>query len=341
MHCTCEGARSVETPSTEKENELKRIAIIGGETHIGEITGLHGSELEIVAVSVKDDQTEWAEKQFGVPIVESYRAMLKEYEPDVVAVANENDLKGKAIVDSLEAGCDVIADKPLAITMDEQRAVEKILSRHPERGLLNLLTLRGVPHWRALHDLVQDGAIGIPSFAHVRMAVRLKREQRPPWFLDIRRSGGLFLDLLIHGLDQVEWITGRRIVAMAAVTGNLSDPEDPHFRDHASVFCELDNGASAVVEGQRMLPDTKGSDYRVHVTGTGGFADLDHEAKSVAYTNETGGSLEPSDFPEAISVVSDWLHQGGLVSQEASLRANYLALTATDSARRGERLPVA
>ena len=38
--------------------------------------------------------------------------------------------------------------------------------------------------------------------------MQLKREERPPWFLDCRRSGGLFLDLLIHGIDQVEWGAG-------------------------------------------------------------------------------------------------------------------------------------
>ncbi len=314
--------------------------IVGGETHIGEITNLNGTELDIVAVSVRDDQIEWAKEQFGVPVVDDYTSMLQEYSPDIVAVANENDVKASVIMEALKAGCDVISDKPLSITLEDQQNIEKLLTDNPDRRLLNLLTLRGVPHWRSLHNLVLEGKIGLPAFVHVRMAVRLKREQRPPWFLDINRSGGLFLDLLIHGLDQIEWVTGRRITAVTAVTGNFADPGDPSFRDHASVFCELDSGASAVVEGQRMLPDTKGSDYRMHVAGTGGFADLDHAAKKVDYTNAGGSDLEPTEYPEATSVVADWLSGGTAVTQEASLRANYLALMATESARRGERITI-
>jgi len=41
-----------------------------------------------------------------------------------------------------------------------------------------------------------------------------------------------------------------------------------------------------------------------------------------------------------VSVVADWLDHGDLVPQEASLRANRLALCATMAADRGERLGV-
>ncbi len=39
---------------------MKRVVIIGGETHIGEITQLAGKELEIVGAVVRQDQQEHA-----------------------------------------------------------------------------------------------------------------------------------------------------------------------------------------------------------------------------------------------------------------------------------------
>jgi predicted dehydrogenase len=185
-----------------------------------------------------------------------------------------------------------------------------------------------------------SACIGRPVFVHVRMAVQLKKDKRPPWFLDARRSGGLFLDLLIHGLDQVEWITGDRIVALTARMGNLGNAEDPRILDHASVFCELAGGGSAVVEGQRMLPDSKGSDYRVLAVGTTGYADLDLAAVSLTCTDRSGAA-RPVAVPAAgLSVVSDWLDRGELVPQADSLRANRLALLATLSSERRRRLDV-
>lgn len=240
---------------------MKRIAIIGGETHMGEITQRAGKELEIVGVVVRENQRAQAAAEFKAPLFPDESALYSEVKPEIAAIANENDRKAQAVLRALKEGCDVVVDKPLAITMEEQEEIERYLDAYPKRRLLMLLPLRGNPLWAGMREVVQSGKIGVAAFCHVRMAVQLRRETRPPWFLDWRRSGGLFLDLLIHGLDQVEWVIGSRIEALAAATGNLGDPSDEGLHDHAAVFCELEGGASAVVEGQRMLPDTKRSDY--------------------------------------------------------------------------------
>jgi len=229
---------------------------------------------------------------------------------------------------------------PLRPTMEEQREIEGFLSAHPERRLLNLLTLRGDSGWVELRDRVSRGEIGVPAFVHVRMAVQLRADTRPAWFLDVSRSGGLFLDLLIHGLDQVEYLTGSHVTALTANMGNLGKPAQTSLRDHAAVYCELDNGGGAVVEGQRMLPATKGSDYRVTVAGTKGYADLVMSPRSLLVTNEDGADMAVQDFPDGMSVVADWLAGGDLVSQQASLRANLLAVLATESALTRTRVEV-
>ena len=319
---------------------MKKVAIIGGETHIGEITQLAGKELEIVGAVVREDQKEHAAKTFSAPVFDNEDALYAAATPDVVAVANENNQKASVILRALDQGCDLVVDKPLGITMLEHEAVADRLADNPERRLLMLLTLRGNPLWAGMRDQVAGGAVGKPAFCHVRMAVRLKRAERPPWFLDVNQAGGLFLDLLIHGIDQVEWVTGARITALTAVMGNLSDPSDEKLRDHASVYCELDTGASAVIEGQRMLPDTKGSDYRMHVAGTEGYADLSMADSRLTVTNPSGADQEISDLPAAQSVVADWLPGGELVGQAASLRANYLSALANKSAADGIRIQV-
>lgn len=319
---------------------MNRIGIIGGETHIAEITKLAGTKIEIVGAAVRADQAESVGKELGCPVVSDYNELFDTYRPEIVGIANENNLKAQAILDSLDRGCDVIVDKPLAISAEEQRAIERKLSEKPERKLLNLLTLRAMGHWRALRDRVTAGVLGKPAFMHVRMAVRLKRDQRPPWFLDVRYAGGPILDLLIHGIDQVEWITESRITAITAVMGNLSDPSDEHLRDHAAVFCELASGASAVVEGQRMLPDTKGSDYRVHLAGTFGYADLDHVDKELYITTPEEAEKRIDSLPPDLSLVEQWLDGGDLVTQEESLRANRLSVLATRSADARQRMTV-
>lgn len=283
----------------------------------------------IVAAAVRPDLTDWAREQFGGDIVADYNEVLARDEVNIVAPGNENDRKAEIVLASLRSGRDVVGDKPLALTRRGQKEIEATPVHNPNRRLLMVLTLRGRPVWAALRGVVRDGRIGTPAFTSVRTAVRLKRAQRPPWFLDVPRSDGLFLDLLVHALDQGEWITGRRIAAVTANMDNLGDPGDPHLRDHAAVCCELDDGGAAVVEGQRMPPDTKASDYRVTVAGTKGYADPWSAGGRLTATTAEAADEPVSQLPEPVSVVEDWLNGGELVGRETSLRANRLALPGT------------
>jgi len=94
----------------------RRIVIVGGETHIGEITQLAGRQLEIAGVLVRADQREQAERLFGAPLYADEETLYRQAAPQVAAIANENDAKAAAILAALEHECDAIVDKPLAKT---------------------------------------------------------------------------------------------------------------------------------------------------------------------------------------------------------------------------------
>ena len=89
-----------------------------------------------------------------------------------------------------------------------------------------------------------------------------------------------------------------------------------------------------------MLPDTKGTDYRVHVAGTLGFADLDHGSKDLRLTNPKGDAQPIEKLPPDVLVVEQWLDGGDLVTQEESLRANRISVRATEAAVEGRRIPI-
>lgn len=318
---------------------LRRTAIIGGETHLREVSSLDGSLLKIVATSMKEEVRKQQLPELAVPNYADADTLLQAEQPELVAIANENDLKASAVLKCLRAGADVIVDKPFALTLGEQAEIEQCLLEMPRRKLLVLLTLRGEPGYAGLRQAISSGDIGIPVMSHIRMAVRLKRALRPDWFLDSRRSGGLFLDLLVHGIDYLEWATGAAIAAMTAVTGNIGNRDDPHVRDHAAVFCEMTGGASALIEGQRMLPDTKGEDYRLFVAGTEGTLEFDWAGNRLICTNKhEANKLIP--LAARRSIVADWLEGGSLADQASSLRSNRLAVLATLAADQRQRITV-
>ena len=168
---------------------MKRVAIIGGETHISEVTQLAGEEQQLVGAVDREDQRETAAATFQTAIFTDEAELYAQTNPEIVAVANENDQKARTVLQALAQGCDVVVDKPLALTLEEQEQIEAALRDLPKRRLLMLLTLRGQPLWAGMRAQVQADAMGAPAFCHVRMAVQLKRAARPPWFLDVRRAG--------------------------------------------------------------------------------------------------------------------------------------------------------
>ena len=310
---------------------MKDLIIAGGETHIGEVSNFIGSIFNLKGVCVKDYYYKTHFKNFGVQNYKQFEDLLISVKPEVVAVSNENNLKKDIIIKAFTSGAHVIADKPIAITLNEQAELEKMVENNPDNELIMLLTLRGEPVFRKMKEIVMNRKIGDTAFCHVRMSVQMKRDQRPPWFLDYRKSGGMFLDLLIHGLDAIEWVTGCKVTQMTAITGNFGHNDDEYIKDHASVYLKLDNGASAIVEGQRLMPQAEANDYRMLVAGTKGYVELDLMKKLIILSDDLGSKV-PQECGEKVSIVKDWYNGGRLITTADSIRANKLAVMATIAA---------
>ena len=81
---------------------MKRIVIVGGETHIGEVTRLQGEKLTVVGAAVREEQVEWAREQFGGLVTTDPLRLFEETQPDLAAIANENDRKAEAVLAALD-----------------------------------------------------------------------------------------------------------------------------------------------------------------------------------------------------------------------------------------------
>jgi len=321
---------------------MYRVAIVGGETHIEEVTHLAGEMLEITGAAVRADRVEWAREQFGAPVFTDVEEMLGEVPADIVVVANENDLKAEVVRSCLERGKHVIVDKPMALKLEEVEGIEGVAR---EKGLrvLMLLTLRGSPWYRKVKEIVEAGTIGRPMQIYGKMSVELKREQRPEWFLDKRRAGGPILDLAIHTIDQVEWVTGLRLTEVVAYEGNISEPWREELIDSGAMLFRLSNGGTAMIEQNRVMPPGTGTDYRLDVVGTKGQVNLRLGEGIAVLTEEGERVLSADQLGASISVVADWLEtlEGGreaLVPDEASFRVSRVACLAKIAADSGVRV---
>jgi predicted dehydrogenase len=147
--------------------------------------------------------------------------MLQQRPGNVVVISGNNAHKAQYILLSIQAGLNVLADKPMAITPEDldklQQAfaiaeqkrtllydimterfeitsiLQRELSRNPE--LFGTL-LKGTP---------AEPAIRKESVHHFSKVVAGSPLKRPQWFFDVRQQGEGLVDVTTHLVDLVQW----------------------------------------------------------------------------------------------------------------------------------------
>jgi predicted dehydrogenase len=246
---------------------MMRIAVAGAaHPHVAyataEVDRDDGYELVAVADPERATAEKWA-APYGARVFTEHREMLRAAEPGVVMVAGIYGDRGQVVVDALEAGCHVIADKPLCTTLEDLEAITEAADR-TGRHVTVLLEKRYYPVTLAALELA--GRLGTIHGVTSSGPHKLNRPTRPPWFFERSRYGGLLNDLAVHDIDAALLFTGLTggTVSGAVVDGlygvaTLSGPG-------ALITAGVDwlTPAGSPVHG----------DYRMKLVGTAGTAEL-------------------------------------------------------------------
>ena len=168
-----------------------------------------------------DDPTAWEESVYTG--ADYFEKMIAREKPGAVAVlAGNNRKKTEYIARALEAGFNVLADKPMAIDAAGYALLEKAFAAADRKGLLlcDIMTERDEVtnalqrELVARADLFGDPVSGTPGDPAIVMASRhyfLKTVSgtplvRPAWFFDPAQQGRGLADVGTHLADLVQWI---------------------------------------------------------------------------------------------------------------------------------------
>ena len=119
--------------------------------------------------------------------------------PDAIDCCLPTSLHRATVEAAAARGRHVVCEKPLALTADDGRAMIAACRAAGVR-LLVAQVVRFFPEYRRLAAEARDGRIGRPV-----LCTLLRQGFYPSghegWYRDEARSGGIFLDLLIHDID--------------------------------------------------------------------------------------------------------------------------------------------
>lgn len=187
---------------------------------------------------------------------DDWRALLKRVEGrvDFVTICTPNDSHYAIAKAALEAGFDVMCEKPLSLTLAEAMELEK-LARRKKRILGIPFTYSGMPMVKLARDLVARGELGTidkvvleysqGSFRKIDFAKPL--DKRNAWKMDPRRSGPscVVADIGVHAFHLIEYVTGLEVKSLLADL--MSFAPGNRLDDDASILMRLAKGAKASV----------------------------------------------------------------------------------------------
>lgn len=166
-----------------------------------------------------NDPTHWQEKVYTGP--DFFAKMLAEKPGNVVVLSGNNAKKTDYILQSVKAGLNVLADKPMAITPGDfgklkqafdMAAANKALLYDimTERSEITTILQRELSQQPALFGELVKGsptepAITKESVHHFSKLVAGVPLKRPQWFFDTRQQGEGIVDVTTHLVDLVQW----------------------------------------------------------------------------------------------------------------------------------------
>jgi predicted dehydrogenase len=278
----------------------------------------------------------------GIATYTSVETMLREAGLDLVTVITPHNTHAPLALQVLEAGCNVITEKPFCITVDE---ATRIIDRARAHGLMASVyhNRRLDGDFLAIRDCIRAGAIG--DVFHIETAMGGYGHPGRWWRSVKEVSGGAFYDWGAHLIDwSLGFLEGKQ---KASVTGFFHKRvwQDVTNEDHTQAHVRFEDGSYLEVQVSSIARAPK---PRFRILGTTGAITDTWSGSFTLHTESHGYPVEgqvrysPGRHDEYYRNIADHLLRGAplLVTPESARRVIAVIELAEKSAASGRAEPV-
>ena len=338
-----------------------RFALAGfgawGKLHARSIADNPEAQLVAIAAPSESTRAEAAAAHPEARIFSDPAQMIAETDFDIIDIATPSHTHKDIALAAMAKGCHVLLEKPMAITLDDCKAIVAGAREHGVQLAVGH-ELRLSSQWGEIKKIIERGTIGEPQYVLVELSRKPYRQGASGWRYDQSRVGSWVLEEPIHFFDLARWyLEGSGNPVELSAYGNSRDPLRPELFDNFSAMFKYSNGSYAVVSQTLAAFEHH---QTVKVSGTKG-------ALWAGWSGALDRTLEPSYFlkvfdGENLENVKIEKHSGEVfelreeISQcirmvrgegapaatgDDGLWSAGLCLVAEESIRQGKPLPVA
>jgi predicted dehydrogenase len=247
-----------------------------------------GKELNLDPTRVYNNYNEMITLEVALPVDKRI---------DFVAITTPNNSHFVIAKTSLEAGFNVMCEKPMTMTVDEAVELRQIVEKTGKVfGLMH--TYSGYPMVKLAKDLVKDGALGTIRKVEVKYiqgwlatAIEQDGQTQASWRTDPAQSGaaGCVGDIGTHAANLAEYITGAKITDICAdltsfVDGRLLD-------DDGSCLFRMEDGIKGVLQCSQ-ISISEGNGLSIWVYGSEGGLEWHQEHPNQLLVKPIGKPVE-------------------------------------------------
>ncbi len=342
-----------------------KYALIG----CGRISNLHlraaaENQLEISALcDVLPEAAEEKKASHGLKnavIYTDYHELLEKEKPDLVAVTTDSGSHAEIAIACIKAGCHVIIEKPMAMSMSDAREIVR-LSREMDVRVCACHQNRFNKSIRRMRCAIESGRFGklLHGVAYIRWFRGDDYYELADWRGTWAGDGGTLMNQCIHDIDLLRWMMGPEITEVFGYTDRLNH-DIIEAEDFGCALVKFANGSYGIVEGTTNVYDDD-LEEKLVIFGSKGtakaggiscnaleewrFADCKDDAdcikaKSTEEVDNVYGFGHGAVYSDVIEAIRD--HRDPYITAEDGMRALELVLAIYLSAAEGRpvKLPL-
>ena len=232
-----------------------KYALIGcGRISPNHIVAAKNNGLEMVAICDIDpkcleDKIKKCSRPATVKKYTDYKELLATEKPELVAVCTESGLHAQIAIDCINAGCNVIIEKPIALSISYANAIIEAAEKNDVKVCVNHQN-RFNKSIAKIKDALDRDRFGrlFHGTAHIRWARDWEYYSRAKWRGTWAQDGGCLMNQCIHNIDLLIWLMGGEPIEVMAYTDRMKH-DYIEAEDLGIAIVKFANGTYGIIEG--------------------------------------------------------------------------------------------
>lgn len=236
-----------------------------------------GAKIKWVFDTDEDRVKQFLKAYPDVKVADSKEQIYSDSDVDMVmsaAIASERSAIGN---EAMRAGKHYFADKTAFTTLEQLEESKRVVAETGKRFFVYFGERLHVESAIYAGELIESGVIGRVIQVTGFGPHRLSKENRPDWFFEKDKYGGILCDIGSHQIEQFLFYTDNTDAEVVhSKVANYANPDKPELEDYGDATLVGKNGATFYFKVDWFTPDglSTWGDGRTFITGTKGTIEL-------------------------------------------------------------------